>query len=212
MNSDSKIVKQPRAVRTRAKLLGALERLLKEREFERISIVDIAGEAGVAVGSVYSHFSDKNAFLDALLEERFGTIARRLAESGKSEAGDEPETLRAAIDLAVRSAYAQVMEDAHILRALHTYARLSGTEHPAGRTLARAAFDGILAYLKRYDDEIVVQDITQAAKVVHYMLNTAFLDRVLVRGGSLPEETTPDDASLCQALSSMLTGYLKSGQ
>ena len=59
--------KQDRAIRTREKLMSALERLLRTQEFENISVQDIAREAGVAVGSVYSHFKDKTAFLEALL-------------------------------------------------------------------------------------------------------------------------------------------------
>jgi AcrR family transcriptional regulator len=211
MNSDSVPVKLGRAVRTRKELLTALERLLKRYEFEQISIADIASEAGVAVGSVYNHFKDKTAFLDALLELRIEVITERLADATEQAEPELPASLAEGVDLAVRSAYAQVMEDAHILRALHTYARLSGAEHPRAKDLAAAAFASVTDFLKRYEAEIGVQDPDEAAKVFNYMLNTAFLDRILLAGGSLPDNVAPDQEALLRALTSMLTAYLTQG-
>jgi AcrR family transcriptional regulator len=212
MNSDSDIVKGGRAARTRDQLLAALERLLREREFEQISIAQIAREAGVAVGSVYNHFKDKTAFLEALLEQRYSVIGQRLTSAEAQDDKALPATLAEAVDVAVRSAYAQVMEDAPILRALHTYVRLSGTEHPGAKALAAAAFASVADYLKHYEDEICVQNREEATKVFNYVLNTVFLDRVLLAGGALPDEIAPDEEELLKALTVMLTGYLTHGR
>ena len=59
-------VQQKRAARTREKILAALEQLLESKEFEAISIADIARQGEVAVGSIYSHFEDKEALLDTM--------------------------------------------------------------------------------------------------------------------------------------------------
>ena len=67
---------QKRAIATREKILDGLEVLLERREFEMISIAELANEAGVAVGSVYSHFKDKDALLPALLDRQLEGAVR----------------------------------------------------------------------------------------------------------------------------------------
>ena len=58
--------RQRRSALTQERLLDALEALLDERVFEQISIQDIAAAAGVAVGTVYRRFRNKEALLPAL--------------------------------------------------------------------------------------------------------------------------------------------------
>jgi AcrR family transcriptional regulator len=57
---------QRRSQRTMDEIFRALELLLKRRGFDRITITDLANEAGVAVGSIYARFRDKNALLTGL--------------------------------------------------------------------------------------------------------------------------------------------------
>ncbi len=68
--------RQQRSQQTQEKLLDALESLLRERYFEHITIQDIAAEAGVAVGTVYRRFRNKEALLPVL----YGRLDTRLAE------------------------------------------------------------------------------------------------------------------------------------
>jgi AcrR family transcriptional regulator len=60
--------RQQRSRDTQEKLLVALETLLEERFFEQISVRDLAQEAGLAVGTLYRRFRDKEAMLPALYE------------------------------------------------------------------------------------------------------------------------------------------------
>jgi AcrR family transcriptional regulator len=59
---------QPRALATRDALLKAGRRLLDERDFEALSIADLASANRLSVGSFYGRFRDKEAYF-ALLQE-----------------------------------------------------------------------------------------------------------------------------------------------
>jgi AcrR family transcriptional regulator len=68
----------PRIVRTRRMLMESLAKLLNRKEFEDISIQEIADEATVNRATFYLHYPDKNALLQAMTATRFrDLIARR---------------------------------------------------------------------------------------------------------------------------------------
>jgi AcrR family transcriptional regulator len=59
----------PRAARTRAALIAAGFDLLVERSIDAIPIDDLVAKAGVAKGSFFNHFTDKQAFAEAIATE-----------------------------------------------------------------------------------------------------------------------------------------------
>jgi AcrR family transcriptional regulator len=68
----------PRIVRSRHMLMEALAKLLTQKNFDDISIQEIADEATLNRATFYLHYQDKNALLQAMAAERFGRlIARR---------------------------------------------------------------------------------------------------------------------------------------
>ena len=68
----------PRILRSRRMLMEALARLLNQKEFDSISVQDIADEAGLNRATFYLHYPDKNALLHAMTAARFRElIARR---------------------------------------------------------------------------------------------------------------------------------------
>ena len=95
----------PRAVRTRAALLAAGFELLADRPIDAIAIDDIVVRAGVAKGSFFNHFSDKQGFANAIgaavrleLEERVGAANAGVDDPVKRLAGG----MRVAVDFALR--------------------------------------------------------------------------------------------------------------
>jgi AcrR family transcriptional regulator len=64
----------PRIRRTRQLLHNALEKLLKEKEFEKISVQDIADAATVNRVTFYDHFPDKFALLECVVASRFNEL------------------------------------------------------------------------------------------------------------------------------------------
>jgi AcrR family transcriptional regulator len=68
----------PRVLRSRQMLMEALVRLLNRKEFDDISIQEIADEATLNRATFYLHYPDKNALLQAMTGARFrDLIARR---------------------------------------------------------------------------------------------------------------------------------------
>jgi AcrR family transcriptional regulator len=68
----------PRILRSRQMLMEALARLLNRKEFDDISVQEIADEATLNRATFYLHYADKNALLQAMTAARFrDLIARR---------------------------------------------------------------------------------------------------------------------------------------
>jgi AcrR family transcriptional regulator len=68
----------PRILRSRQMLMEALARLLDRKEFDDISVQEIADEATLNRATFYLHYADKNALLQAMTAARFrALIARR---------------------------------------------------------------------------------------------------------------------------------------
>lgn len=69
----------PRILRSRRMLMDSLVRLLKKKEFEEISVQEIADEATLNRATFYLHYPDKNALLQAMTGVRFRDLIERRA-------------------------------------------------------------------------------------------------------------------------------------
>ncbi|MFO0577940.1 MAG: TetR/AcrR family transcriptional regulator [Polyangia bacterium] len=86
MNSDSAETPVPIRLRERLRqaaaqqILGAAEQVFAERGVHATHMADIAARAGVAVGTLYNHFEDRDALLRALAEQRRVEILQQADE------------------------------------------------------------------------------------------------------------------------------------
>jgi AcrR family transcriptional regulator len=71
----------PRILRTRKLLQQALVKLMEKKEFDTISVQDIAEEATINRATFYDHYPDKFALLECTVGSRFNEL---LAERGIS--------------------------------------------------------------------------------------------------------------------------------
>ena len=83
------------------KILDVAERLLKERGFHAIVMADIAEEAGVALPAVQSHFADKDAIMQALLEKH-SPKAEMLAALRQIRSNSAEDMVRDAMRLLIK--------------------------------------------------------------------------------------------------------------
>jgi AcrR family transcriptional regulator len=68
----------PRIRRTRQLFREALDKLLREKEFEKISVQDLADASTLNRATFYDHYADKFALLDDMVAIRFhGLLAAR---------------------------------------------------------------------------------------------------------------------------------------
>lgn len=109
-----RLPKQARALRTREQLLSAGEAELSEAGFAGATAKSIAKRAGVATGSFYQYFDDKDALLRELATARFASIAFRALEAlavddGRAVHGD-PERARYEVRVRMEAVVQLVME------------------------------------------------------------------------------------------------------
>lgn len=210
---------QKRAIATRENILDALERMLEMHEFEAISIAELAREAGVAVGSVYSHFKDKDALLPGLLDRQLERVKARIAEleehgtvDGISLKAPMEGGLRGSIEYSIQGAYRQITQTKGLRRALMTYRRLNpDLTIPVADRLAEQAFDAVVQQLELHKDDIVHEDIREAAKMVNYFINVMFLDQVVFLRSPFPEDLRPSHEAMIEAYTDMVYNYLTIG-
>ena len=67
--ASSKRVRQKRSQKTYDALIGTTFKLLQQREFDAISIAELAQKAGYSVGAFYARFRSKDELFDALLAQ-----------------------------------------------------------------------------------------------------------------------------------------------
>lgn len=65
-------------IKTKIKLLFALESLCAEKGFHRVQVADITAKAGLSAGAFYRYFSDKDEILYQLLDGFFTQTLREL--------------------------------------------------------------------------------------------------------------------------------------
>ena len=106
-------VKQNRSQKTRDRLLAAGFKLLRRKDFDQLSVADIARAANCAVGSFYQRFFDKDQYFFALAEMRreqsrsqlvnwyegvkLGSLVERAIERELGFVLDHPDFWRAAL-------------------------------------------------------------------------------------------------------------------
>lgn len=192
--------------------MAALERLLRAHEFENISVQDIAKEAGVAVGSVYSHFKDKTAFLEALLAYWHDQVEAQLeiSETQDTKAAFAAlGSLRAALYEATKAGYAQILDNGHILRALQTYARLHPeAEDEDWQTLVVRSFASFGDLLEVFSDEITVTDRDLTIRMLGVFFNTIFIRAALMPQDTLLDTAQLDAETMINEVTDMAFGYL----
>lgn len=106
---------QARSRRTMDQLYLAMDKLLKNRSFDQISIADLSAEAGVATGSIYARFRDKKALLTGLylaVSQKALTGLDKLTQPSCWDGKSDIEMLRG-IFIAIYHFYSS---DAHIMR------------------------------------------------------------------------------------------------
>jgi AcrR family transcriptional regulator len=118
--------KQTRSQDTQERVLRALEEMLGERFFEQITIRDLAARTGVASGTIYRRFKDKEALLPVLYE-RFDHAMSEWATGFWDDFDlDAERRLEPRMRHLVGKHVAFYKAHAPILRTVYLYMRLHG--------------------------------------------------------------------------------------
>jgi AcrR family transcriptional regulator len=92
--------RQKRALETRAALLAAVESLVAAEGYDAVTTTRVAAETGVAVGTIYRYFADRDALLLAAYDDTVGRIVARCRDVLEVLPADAPpaEAARVLLD------------------------------------------------------------------------------------------------------------------
>jgi len=155
---------EPRRLRTRAALLSAGLKLLADRPVDGISVDDIVRQAGVAKGSFFNHFADKDEFAVAIAADIRSRVEARVDEVNGGVTDPALRLVRG-ICCFVRFALAE-RPAAKIFSRVHTPA--IGSDHPLNAGL-RADFAWGLAD-KRFSAVSVDAGLVYVIGIAHGLL------------------------------------------
>ncbi|MEQ8404590.1 MAG: TetR/AcrR family transcriptional regulator [Oceanicaulis sp.] len=197
---------QARSKKTRDSIVAALDRLLKQRPFEQVSVAEIAREAGVSVGAVYTRFENKDALIPVLFE----LYQKRLEEETERQAAaPAPEGLRATLKSAMGRAWTMMERHGHLMRAAHLHARLRpDLVGPEWEPLIENSRRSIRALIDHHSDEIRHPDPALAAETLTYFLNTALIEAGLYPDIGPPLPARLSGGALAEELADFAWGYL----
>lgn len=142
MPSEPRAPQQARSRETLARLLAATIAILEEKGLAGVTVPEVAARAGVATGSVYRRFTDK----DALVRAAFLQLLESAQEA--NEAALPPTrlsavTIEAALQAIGRALVVQYRGRTNLLRALDQY-----LEQQTDAEFRRRAIDQIEANLR----------------------------------------------------------------
>ncbi|MHA6287783.1 TetR/AcrR family transcriptional regulator [Maricaulis sp. CAU 1757] len=209
MSQAAKPAKQARSKASRDKLVAALDRLLRERDFENISIADLAAEAGLSVGAVYRRFENKDAFIPVIFE-LYQVRHDAFMASGEARL-DLPEGagLREALHMAISTAMSFLRREGHLIRAAHLYGRLRpdlvGEEWDE---LLDLAVEGMRQLVAAFSDEIARSDPEAAARMLTYLMNTLPIEKGVYAEEGVGSVLNFDDDAFVDAMVLTIYGYL----
>ncbi len=121
------------AVRNRGRILTAARHLVTERG-PQVSMSEIAGHAGVAVGTLYQHFPTKADLVSAVVAEQAGELVDAVVQAWERVRDDHAEPAAELLAFVER-----VLEAAAVDRAVKAAARSLGAEPEFSDAEARGA-------------------------------------------------------------------------
>ena len=104
-------------------IVAALDELLKDKPFDQLTVAEIATKAGVAVGTVYQRFKNKEALVPVVLEIYQKRMEEWQAGAARIELASADD-LRSVLRKLFRQTWNIFRKEAHLLRAVHMHARL----------------------------------------------------------------------------------------
>jgi AcrR family transcriptional regulator len=165
--------------RVRTAILDAAEELIAERGLQATALAQIAARAGVAVGTLYNYFDDRDALVRALFESRRATLKPKLRAA-----------MVAGKDLAFEPRLRQFMRE--LFEAFESHRRylaaMFAAEHlkPQGTHAdMKTAVDQLVA--AGVEEGVIAKD---AAEILAIMLRGAIRSVIVERlaaGGAFPD-------------------------
>ncbi|QFT71642.1 TetR/AcrR family transcriptional regulator [Ruegeria sp. THAF33] len=105
---------QKRTIKTRAKLLAAAEEVIRNGGYEALRVEEVVKAAGVAKGTFFAHFHDKDALMEILIADKLNACL------DLAEAGTPPKTV-AEIVTALEPVHSFITSERYVFDLLIRY-------------------------------------------------------------------------------------------
>jgi AcrR family transcriptional regulator len=152
---------QDRSIELVRRLINATAQVLGEAGEEATSTNKIAARAGVAIGSLYQYFPNKEALIDALLDDRLHRLESMTADRMNALRTDSyPQAAEAMLRAAV--AFYEAEPEVTAMLASRTAMPRPGSRD---QKLYQRGHDIALAYLQAHAGELGFDDIEIAATI-----------------------------------------------
>jgi AcrR family transcriptional regulator len=216
MANEIKMV-QRRAHETRDRIIRAAMGLISDRGYFAVTTNEVARQAGVSVGSLYSYFSDKKALMIACAA-RYHEMVRDSIETASFEQapgqeGPLPPCQDARLSSVRDDSFASCLRDAiesvfmahRIMPGFHQAMRAACLQDADLREIEARQNDEsrqrVLALLRRWEPVIVPSDIPLAADLVYLLISETV-------HGYRDEGIGHDEERLVEELTRMIRLYL----
>lgn len=167
-------------------ILDAAEEVVAERGLHQAGMAEIAGRAGVAVGTVYNHFEDRDALMRALFRARRAVISPAIVAIGRARAeGAFESRLRGFVGdvLGLLEQHRRFVKVA--LDAEHLKAEGARAGRPVMGAMAQATLDILAAGAA--EGRFAVEDVDRLARLLLGAMRGLLLYR-LEAGGAFTED------------------------
>jgi AcrR family transcriptional regulator len=185
--------KQARSRATRDALVQAGRNMCEIKDFDELSVAEIAAAAGCSVGSFYSRFSDKDGFFRALV----GDAERREEADELSTPPDPKQTVDALLAEVIASTLAGYRRRRGLIRAAIRRSMMEPALWEPFRRRGHQHADRLVARLKRVrpNDPQLENRVRFACQMLYGTLNNA----VLIAPGPLQLDDAALEAELLRA-------------
>jgi AcrR family transcriptional regulator len=151
---------QPRSQAKISQAVDAADRLLARDGANAVTTTRVAAEAGIAVGTIYRYFPDKEALFDALAARcltNFESLMDALVAQSRTEKWADPVGM-------LFDAYTDLYRDDSTLRAIWFGGLLSENLREADRAHKRVMAEGLRRILISQD---IARDVAELGTVCH---------------------------------------------
>jgi AcrR family transcriptional regulator len=204
---------QDRSRRTRDKLVKGFGKLLREKDFDAITMAELAGESGVAVGTVYRRFANKEALIPVIFEVYMDAIRAQSAKPGHQFSLADTDTLWTAVWSLCDVAWRTLKSEPQLIRTAHLYARLRpdlvGEDWDEIIDASVGQFRQVIGH---FSHEVQRPDIDAAARMVFYLVNTVMVEQVLYGDAGPGAALKVDDEAFVEDCATTIYGYLTVGE
>lgn len=204
---------QDRSRRTREKLVAGFEALLREKDFEAITMAELAERSGVAVGTVYRRFANKEALIPVIFEVYISMLEAQSADTAQHLAMADDDTLWTATEKLCQAAWGVLEREPQLIRTAHLYARLRpDLVGQDWQSIIDASVSQFKALIEQFQDEVQRPDADAAARMIFYLLNTIMVERGLYGKTGAAAALTTDAEAFIEECATAIYGYLTVGE